>query len=376
MLLGKHQMLVLNQLKMLAAINQGKQLSMGSAAGTLLEILQRAIQFDAAWVLRFDPLSMKILDIYLHQFSQKAFSKYLDSFYNHGPITTITEIKNKCFVSKRGSDLIENSAWMDHPFYKEILQPMGLKFFLQGICINRRLRSIGLVVLWRSKDRTNFSSGDCLLLEKASNYFATALSRIKPMEVNSEKHQILRLLRQRSFPGIIVMNKKDEIVFINSEADDLLTMASSGNGQLLRSEDERLLSKLQQLKAKALKNLALQGQGHGIPSIFEIFTFRGTTYSLRGVPMERDGKNRGLVMILIETIKQHADSLPALNNYVSGLTGVERAAARLISRGLANKEIARELGIGIYTVKDHIKKIMAKLKTNTRSGIVAKIVAR
>ena len=49
------------------------------------------------------------------------------------------------------------------------------------------------------------------------------------------------------------------------------------------------------------------------------------------------------------------------------LTERETVVLRLLARGLANKEIARELGIGEATVKSHVKHLMAKLGVQSRT---------
>ena len=42
-----------------------------------------------------------------------------------------------------------------------------------------------------------------------------------------------------------------------------------------------------------------------------------------------------------------------------------------VRRGLTNKEIAGELGIGVETVKWHLKNVFGKLKVKNRAGAVA-----
>ena len=52
------------------------------------------------------------------------------------------------------------------------------------------------------------------------------------------------------------------------------------------------------------------------------------------------------------------------------LTMREREVAALIGKGLSNKEIANDLGIGPATVKNHVHSILEKLNVRRRSAIV------
>jgi DNA-binding CsgD family transcriptional regulator len=375
MVLGKHHLLTLNNFQRLA-LHEEQQPSVASEAKKLIEALQRSIRFDAAWVFKFDPRSLNISDIYLHQFRQEAFSKYLDFFYTKTPIPTIHQIRNKGYVSRRGSDLVETAVWMKDPFYQEVIQPLGLKFFLVGACVDEKKQSIGLIVLWRSKDRYDFSGRDSLFLEHASVSCATLLNRAKSREDDLEKPEILRLINQHSEPGVIILGRDNEISLMNQEAKTILSIIQSGKEHLSQTSGERFFQKLRQLKSRLLKNLDLPKQGEGSTPPCEIFRFRGTIFSCKGIILDGDYKNEGLVMILIEAVSEETEASPVFNKRVSEFTAREGAIAKLISRGYTNKEIAADLGIGIHTVKDHIKNIMGKLRTSTRSGIVAKIMVR
>jgi len=55
------------------------------------------------------------------------------------------------------------------------------------------------------------------------------------------------------------------------------------------------------------------------------------------------------------------------------LTRREREIARLIAQGLQNKEIARRIGLGNATVKNHVHNIFQKLKIQRRSQILGRI---
>ena len=55
------------------------------------------------------------------------------------------------------------------------------------------------------------------------------------------------------------------------------------------------------------------------------------------------------------------------------LTSREIQALRLISQGLSNKEIARELGISLSTVKNHVHSVLEKLRVQSRSQAAARV---
>src|SRR3984957_18862800 len=58
------------------------------------------------------------------------------------------------------------------------------------------------------------------------------------------------------------------------------------------------------------------------------------------------------------------------------LTPREIQVLQLLAKGLANKEIADVLGISEHTVKDHLKKILAKLRVADRTEAVTKAITR
>ncbi len=58
------------------------------------------------------------------------------------------------------------------------------------------------------------------------------------------------------------------------------------------------------------------------------------------------------------------------------LTPREREIAALLESGLANKDIARRLGIELATVKNHVHNVLEKLQVHRRSQAVARLQGR
>jgi DNA-binding CsgD family transcriptional regulator len=53
----------------------------------------------------------------------------------------------------------------------------------------------------------------------------------------------------------------------------------------------------------------------------------------------------------------------------NGLTAREYAVARLVARGLTNREVARKLGLADGTVKIHVHHVLQKLGEKKRSAL-------
>jgi DNA-binding NarL/FixJ family response regulator len=58
------------------------------------------------------------------------------------------------------------------------------------------------------------------------------------------------------------------------------------------------------------------------------------------------------------------------------ITEREVEVLELLSRGLGNKEIARELFVSEATVKSHLSHVYTKLGVDTRAGAVATAIER
>ncbi len=67
---------------------------------------------------------------------------------------------------------------------------------------------------------------------------------------------------------------------------------------------------------------------------------------------------------------------PEKSQFDERLTAREIQTLRLISQGRSNKEIARELGISVSTVKNHVHSVLEKLRVQSRSQAAARIRSR
>ena len=80
---------------------------------------------------------------------------------------------------------------------------------------------------------------------------------------------------------------------------------------------------------------------------------------------------RGLVMFPEALCERLLGEPTAVEEPLEPLTGREQEVLELLSRGLPNKLIARELGISEHTVKFHVSSVFAKLGASSRAEAVA-----
>jgi ATP/maltotriose-dependent transcriptional regulator MalT len=74
-------------------------------------------------------------------------------------------------------------------------------------------------------------------------------------------------------------------------------------------------------------------------------------------------------------LRKHASELEGIQHPEASLSARERMIVLLMSNGLSNKEIARELRIAPETVKSHAKSIFWKLTVRSRAQAVYRAAA-
>ncbi len=96
---------------------------------------------------------------------------------------------------------------------------------------------------------------------------------------------------------------------------------------------------------------------------------------LRGVGLpDRNGLQQSRILITMEEVGRRQEAVTEQAKELFHLTDREVAVVQNLLKGWTNKEIANELGVTEQTVKEHIKHIMEKTKTTTRTGILVQVL--
>jgi len=98
-------------------------------------------------------------------------------------------------------------------------------------------------------------------------------------------------------------------------------------------------------------------------------------FLLRGIcvpdePLELNSR----LLIIMEQLHQRMECPDVNIQHRYHLTEREQMVIIYLMLGFTNKEIANRLNLSEYTVKEHLKRIMQKTKTTTRTGLLARMI--
>ena len=175
--------------------------------------------------------------------------------------------------------------------------------------------------------------------------------------------------------GVILFNTIGQLLFMNQEAQiytrPLQPLAMGRNGGCLIPPDihsvvRDLISRLLECEhPKDCESIQIE----------RLFFSSDQGLLLRGfcIPDEPIATN-SRILVTIEKVHQKlgCPDISVQDRY--HLTPREQMVIIYLMLGFTNKEIANRLNLSEYTVKEHLKRIMQKTKTTTRTGLLARMV--
>jgi DNA-binding CsgD family transcriptional regulator len=181
---------------------------------------------------------------------------------------------------------------------------------------------------------------------------------------------ISTITKRRSTPGILIFNLRKELVYANDESLELIPEIRHKGKKASKaaSEIDRLCSEV--VKCSKEKDCT---KSNLISSILPNAV--GIPYHLRAFPLKGAKPRHSVsqILILVEKIVlKHSINFEHAKSKFE-LTDRELDVLKLLCTGLANKEVAQKLSISEYTVKDHIKKLMQKTGTSSRTEIINRL---
>jgi DNA-binding CsgD family transcriptional regulator len=193
------------------------------------------------------------------------------------------------------------------------------------------------------------------------------------LAVNGRKHDFG--VQQYHATGVVLFNSSGQLLFMNDEAQtyiqQLQPLAAKENGTCLIPQDihaviRELVTRLMQCDhPKDCETIQVERISFGME---QRLLLRGLC-----VPDEPLVRNSRL-LIIIERLNQKLECPDVNIQQRYHLTEREQMVIIYLMLGFTNKEIANRLNLSEYTVKEHLKRIMQKTKTTTRTGLLARMI--
>ena len=190
---------------------------------------------------------------------------------------------------------------------------------------------------------------------------------------NGRKHDSATPRHQAT--GIVLFSSTGQLLFMNREAQiylrQLQPLETRENGTCLIPEDihtvvRELIGRLMHCDhPKDCESIQVE----------RLCFATDQRMLLRGlcIPDEPLARNSRL-LIVMEKLNQKLECLDINIQQQYHLTEREQMVIIYLMLGFTNKEIANRLNLSEYTVKEHLKRIMQKTKTTTRTGLLARMI--
>ena len=183
-------------------------------------------------------------------------------------------------------------------------------------------------------------------------------------------------LGQQGATGIILFNSTGQLLFMNTEAQSftqqLQPLSSRENGTCLIPEQihtvvRDLLGRLMHCDhPKDCESIQVE----------RLCFANDQRFLLRGfcIPDEPLARNSRFLVIMEKLNQQKLECPDADMRQRYHLTEREQMVIIYLMLGFTNKEIANRINLSEYTVKEHLKRIMQKTQTTTRTGLLARMI--
>lgn len=185
----------------------------------------------------------------------------------------------------------------------------------------------------------------------------------------SEINHLNKIISNRVTSGVVILDTSGEILFINEEAQSILSTFDFNMNDADSQDPDSLNKAIVDIFKNSLGSLSAP------MSKCVYCPDSDSAYALRTLPLHKpELKNKSCILVLIEGVTIHRKFDMKVVRKQFGLTRREAEVTFCLTKGLTNKEIANALSLSPETVHDYVKQVMKKLDTSTRAGVVGKVL--
>jgi DNA-binding CsgD family transcriptional regulator len=188
------------------------------------------------------------------------------------------------------------------------------------------------------------------------------------------KDHVSRIVENRACPGVFMVNSTMEVLWADRRAWELCR--ATDPNRTAKGSGRQLPKAVQAIGETALQ-LLTEGYSRNPDSPLIRKIIKGTGGSLLvcgfGLPFNKDPQHSQL-LILIERIGRRGTAAAQQAKEIFKLTQREVEVVQHLLKGWSNKQIAYQLKLKEQTIKEHVHRIMAKTKSESRTGILARVL--
>jgi DNA-binding CsgD family transcriptional regulator len=189
-----------------------------------------------------------------------------------------------------------------------------------------------------------------------------------------------RVAENRACPGVFMFNASMKVLWAERRAWELCRSIADdlkeGSRQrevptAIKELGRRALTLLESDTKKTLDSPVIRKIVKGARGSLLVCGF--------GLPNTKDSQRsrdpeQSRLLILVERIGRREEAAALQAREIFRLTQREVQVVQHLLKGWSNKEIAYELHVSEQTVKEHLQRVMAKTKTSSRTGILARVL--
>ena len=183
------------------------------------------------------------------------------------------------------------------------------------------------------------------------------------------------IVDKRAGPGILLLTSSMQLLYRDRRTWELCGQINkSHNGTAARGV---LPPAVAEVCAEIMQTLQVRSEAKDWEHfrIKRIIGDAKRTILLRGLGLpDRHSIQHSRILITMEEVGRRQEAVTEQAKELFHLTDREVAVVQNLLKGWTNKEIANALGVTEQTVKEHIKHIMEKTKTTTRTGILVQVL--
>jgi DNA-binding NarL/FixJ family response regulator len=192
---------------------------------------------------------------------------------------------------------------------------------------------------------------------------------------SSADYHVESIAEKRAGPGILLLSSSMQLLYRDRRTWELC--AQINKAQNGKAANGVLPPAVAELCSEIMKTLQIRTEAKDWEH-FRVKRIIGDPKRpvlLRGVGLpDRSGIQQSRILITMEEVGRRQEAVTEQAKELFHLTEREVAVVQNLLKGWTNKEIANELGVTEQTVKEHIKHIMEKTKTTTRTGILVQVL--